>query len=272
MTKIINLQSKIELIENYNLKLRFTVEDLEEFNVVLLRMISDLAFSNKLEETANKMIPGEAITVTNEMLSSTGDNNIDQLLEIRDLIDETTNRLRQENNIKFKHREIYIPAQNVRYALGNLSYNNFVIFGINPSKATNVIPDLTISKIKTFAENEHCDGWLMLNLYPQIATNPKCLDNELNESYHESNLKIIHDLFKELGPQPEIFAGWGNLIKSRSYFKKCLKDIYEITKQYNPMWLHFDTLTNDGHPKHPSRLGYEVKKFEFDIETYINNL
>ena len=272
MTKIINLQSKVKLKDNYKAELLKTIENLEKFNDEMGQMLANLAFIDKWKETANGMCPGEAITVTHEMLSNTGDNNIDQLIKIRDLLYETADYLRKKHDFKLNHTEIYIKSKNARYALGELSYDNLVIFGINPSVSTNIESDFTVSKIKKLAEYESCNGWLILNVYPQITTNHKDIDIDLNIKYHEKNLKIIKTLFKELGSSPMIWAGWGDLITSRSYLKKCLEDIYTITEQFNPLWFNFGKLTNEGHPIHPLSLDLDIESYKFDLKTYISKL
>ena len=59
-----------------------------------------------------------------------------------------------------------------RYALGRKGIRPFVCFGVNPSTATPARLDPTVASVARFTEDHGYDGWLMLNLYPQRATNP----------------------------------------------------------------------------------------------------
>ena len=59
-----------------------------------------------------------------------------------------------------------------RFMLGEVGENPIICLGINPSTANDEKDDPTISKIRKIASENNCDGWIMLNLYPQRATNP----------------------------------------------------------------------------------------------------
>lgn len=59
-----------------------------------------------------------------------------------------------------------------RFMLGEVGENPIICLGINPSTANDEKDDSTISKIRKIASENNCDGWIMLNLYPQRATNP----------------------------------------------------------------------------------------------------
>lgn len=53
--------------------------------------------------------------------------------------------------------------------------NPLVCFGINPSTAVPNALDPTLKRVRRFAAENGYDSWTMLNVYPQIATNPKTL-------------------------------------------------------------------------------------------------
>ena len=62
-----------------------------------------------------------------------------------------------------------------RYALGQVFDENgktLICFGINPSTACPDSLDNTINKIIKIAHFNGYDNWIMLNIYPQRATNP----------------------------------------------------------------------------------------------------
>jgi len=78
-----------------------------------------------------------------------------------------------------------------RYALGTKEKNTLFCIGINPSTATPENYDMTMKLLKSFAKINNYDSWVMLNIYPQGATDPNELDKELNKNIHEKNIKIF---------------------------------------------------------------------------------
>ena len=66
-----------------------------------------------------------------------------------------------------KEPDIYEGDENNRFVLGLKGKNPFIVFGVNPSTADKKNSDRTISKVIRFAKRYKCDGWIMLNVYPQ---------------------------------------------------------------------------------------------------------
>lgn len=155
-----------------------------------------------------------------------------------------------------------------RYVLGEIGTKNLICIGINPSTATPESLDNTLKKVQKFASNKGYDGWIMLNVYPQRATNPKCIHTEINDSIHQENLKQIQLLIQEY-PNFDVWASWGTLINKRPFLKKCLVDVAEVLGS-DRNWLHLNELTKKGHPKHPLYLPYESEFNKFDITNYIS--
>jgi len=87
--------------------------------------------------------------------------------------------------------------------LGEVGENPIICFGINPSTANDIKDDPTILKIRKIASENNCDGWIMLNLYPQRAINPndmhKKADNDLNKKNvnieNEEYVYYVHSYF-----------------------------------------------------------------------------
>ena len=155
--------------------------------------------------------------------------------------------------------------KNARFVLGINGYNPLICFGINPSTATPVKTDPTINRVQNFAENNGFDGYIMLNLYPQRATEPKNIDTQRNVALHQENVwQIIRIL--EKGPRT-ILAGWGSLIEERPFFIDCL---YEIVLKISDChyWVSLG-LSKDGHPRHPLYIKATEEFREFDIKSYI---
>lgn len=157
-----------------------------------------------------------------------------------------------------------------RYVLGKYINNPLIVFGINPSIATQEVNDNTISIIEKIAEMRNCDGYLMFNLYPLRATN---IDSnfpiEANQEMHQENKKVIEKLIAD---NSQIVAAWGTHICDRKYFMDCLVEIDNIVKKHNAKWICLKK-TKLGHPHHPTRLAYEEMTFEeFNIQEYIGLL
>jgi len=137
---------------------------------------------------------------------------------------------------------------NARFILGKLGEKNLVVVGVNPSVATRESLDPTSKRIKKYSEIHGYDGWILINLYPQIQTKVDSLDNEKNDELVKINLKHIETILKE--KDITLVAAWGEAIEWRKYLKDCLKDIDTLAKKYNHEWNCIE-LTKYGHPCHP---------------------
>ena len=163
---------------------------------------------------------------------------------------------------------IYIgDDENVRYVLGQPGKCNLVIVGLNPSTATPQNPDLTISKVRKIAELEKLDGWIMINLYPIRETDPQKLPQNADEKLIAENLARITWL-KENIEIGKIYASWGCNIKNRKYLAEQCQKIAEIMDEN--LW-YIKGMTKSGHPRHPSRIGYNVEMEKFDVKDYLKN-
>lgn len=156
-----------------------------------------------------------------------------------------------------------------RFTLGTIGAKPLFIIGLNPSTADDKKPDLTITKVIGFAEQNEYDSFVMLNLYPQRTPYPNDLPETLNEKLYNENLAHI---LKVLGKYSavSILAAWGETISVRPYFKTCLSDIYAKAKDLKANWLQIG-LTKSGHPRHPSRAPYG-KLENFDVEAYLQTI
>lgn len=157
-----------------------------------------------------------------------------------------------------------------RYLLGRSGKNILIFIGVNPSYATPIDYTSTMRKIEGFALENRCDGWMMLNLYPQRAADPDELHKTLNSFLHHQNLKAIKKfLGKGYRKKIIILAAWGNSIDKREYLIHCLKDIYEIIRYCRRTWKSLGTLTQKGNPRHPLFTDYDVPLLDFDIIEYL---
>lgn len=171
-----------------------------------------------------------------------------------------------------------------RYLLGRPGKNNLVFVGINPNTANPEKLDRTATRINNLITTSgfeyekgksKCDGWIMINLSPQISRYPKDLleDNNKNEEIIKENIKAIKSLNKyKIGC---IYAAWGNAIenKKRKYLVNTLKEIVDILGDKN--WYHKGTLTQKNHPRHPLYVSSKTKMKKVKqgcVAQYINNL
>ncbi|MGM9996327.1 DUF1643 domain-containing protein [Campylobacter lanienae] len=75
-----------------------------------------------------------------------------------------------------------------RYMLGKKGKNTLICIGANPSVASGSECDTTMNNLCSILQNNCYDGFVMLNLYPLIATNLNDLAS-FDEKIHKFNLK-----------------------------------------------------------------------------------
>lgn len=141
-----------------------------------------------------------------------------------------------------------------RFTLGE--YNKFnsktlICFGINPSSATPENLDPTLRKVKAISLNHNYTNWVMINVYPQRATNPNDLHLNRNEQLHNDNLCEINKLLTDFSNANILFA-YGDLINKRPYLKTCLNDIVNLINSIKFTGQKFCIKrTIKGNPVHP---------------------
>ena len=150
--------------------------------------------------------------------------------------------------------DVYCGDNNYRYILGTKGEKTLYCFGINPSTATSDKDDETIRIVRGVAKKEGYTSFIMLNIYPQRATNPANLDNKANLKEYEKNLSMIIENIKD---GSSVWAAWGNSIAKRLYLQDCLNKIFIETKKKNIHWVKKGELTKKGNPGHP--LGLKLR-------------
>lgn len=165
---------------------------------------------------------------------------------------------------------IYSTSTNnsVRYYLGTKGKSPLIFCGLNPSTATSEKSDQTITKVKTFASNFGYDSFLMINLYPKRSTEPSDLPTKFDDKLLTKNIKNISSLLNNYH-NPDMLVCWGNNIVIRDYLNICAKEIGILLGPKFRMVYQLGSLTDMGHPRHPSRITYDVQMNRFDFKTYI---
>ena len=152
-----------------------------------------------------------------------------------------------------------------RYILGEKGDSPILCIGINPSIATSEKPDMTIKSVRNRVQDNY-NGWIMLNIYPQITTKPDSLHKEIDIDIHNENLKYIEQLATQYS-KFDIWATWGSSITRRKYLFDCLKDIVSVFNKLEVRWFKADTPSF--HPHHPLYLSKQTSLVEFDIKAYL---
>ena len=163
------------------------------------------------------------------------------------------------------------PDNLSRFAIGVAGDKPLHVIGLNPSTATNLKSDTTISKIKTFSSLNGYDGFMVYNLYPKRSTDPDRLPQRINRSLLKKNLDIIHSHVCATVSR-DIWLAWGQTISKRSYLLSCLVALKNNIDPLNPKWIILGEKTKGGHPRHPSRMSYKNSFNSFNLDEYINKL
>lgn len=166
---------------------------------------------------------------------------------------------------------IYTHDRNntVRYLLGTIGSNPLICVGINPSTAAPHALDNTLKSVERLSLYHGHDSWIMLNVYPQRATNPNDMHVECDPVIHKRNLEAIWNIIQNI-QKPRFWAAWGTLIEKRPYLLPCLKDICHIAQTMESTWVSMGKTSTKGHPHHPLYLSKTSEKNDFDIKGYLS--
>ena len=144
-----------------------------------------------------------------------------------------------------------IPAvySSERFALEKKGENPLVVFGFNPSTATDEKPDNTMRSVVKIADSHGYDGFVMLNLYPGRSTSPDALPLEGDITLHRKNLAVIETMLERY-PHADVLLAYGNLVFKRGYTQVYAKDIAALLQARSRRVLCIKKL-KIGMPKHP---------------------
>lgn len=153
-----------------------------------------------------------------------------------------------------------------RFILGTIGANPLVCFGINPSTAKPNNLDPTVNYVKRLAELNGYDSFVMLNVYPQRATNPDDLHKVYLPELRLENERHIATIIS--GKNLTLWAAWGGLITKRKYLITLLQSIATLPELQNCNWVARGIPTKSGHPHHPLYVRKEMPFVHFDITRY----
>ena len=140
-----------------------------------------------------------------------------------------------------------------RFVLGqvfNPTGKTLLCFGINPSTACPENLDNTIRKIISIGNYNGYENWIMLNIYPQRATNPNDMHLERDEALSKENLVHIKRIAEKY-PHCDVLLAFGNLISKRKYLRLCLDEILTLLSEEQGKKIKVIKLTKANNPVHP---------------------
>jgi hypothetical protein len=158
-----------------------------------------------------------------------------------------------------------------RYTLGEKGENPLICVGVNPSTAVPNKLDPTVASVARFSKERDYDGWIMLNLYPQRATNPDKMHKRFQKEIHLKNMHCIEEWVGRY-PGSDIWCAWGTLIEKRSYLSHCLHDMHTVFEAHECRYFSRGRLSKAGHPHHPLYLRKDAPMDPFDLNTYMGGL
>lgn len=143
-----------------------------------------------------------------------------------------------------------------RFVLGNTSRASvadppLIAICMNPSKADHSEADKTMNRlIQASLDNAH-PGWVMLNLYPERATDAsKLLDYDAVLS--AANCAAIEQVLSQY-EVAEVLVAWGGL--KHKTLRRAKIDVLDTLDRLGVKSFMFDGLTTGGDPFHPTPRG-----------------
>ena len=168
-----------------------------------------------------------------------------------------------------EYHPICISEGNHRFALEQPGENVLIVIGVNPSTADETKPDPTMQSVLRFVNAFGYDGFVMLNLSSQRATNPHDMTTVLDTTMHQKNLDVVAQMGKKY-PNADILLAFGNNVERRMYLTACFSCIYTLLKDHK-RWLCIggkEALTKHGHPRHPLYASTKLGLHEMDMSKY----
>ena len=160
---------------------------------------------------------------------------------------------------------LYVPNKydEYRYILGTRGQNPLIVIGANPSTASPERLDPTLRSAERIAAYNGYDSFLMLNVYPQRATDPKLVEKEGNEFLMHENVRAL-EYSLSLSPTKNVWCAWGNVIEGRPYMKKGARDEIAAGEKLGANWLCAGPPLKSGNPHHPLYLKTQTKLMPFE--------
>lgn len=143
-----------------------------------------------------------------------------------------------------------------RFALGNTSRASagdppLIAICMNPSYADHSEADRTVNRLIQASVDNAQPGWVMLNLYPERATDAsKLLDYDAGLS--TANCAAIEQVLRQYAV-PEVLVAWGGL--KHATLRRAKRDVLDTLDRLGVKPFTYDGLTTGGDPFHPTPRG-----------------
>jgi hypothetical protein len=145
-----------------------------------------------------------------------------------------------------------------RYALWRMwsqTRKPLMFIGLNPSTATSITNDPTITRCMARASNDGFGGLLVANLFAIVSSDPSILLNNSEAIGNETD-EYLRQL---IGLAGKVFCGWGSFPAAKIRSQEVLKLIPE------PYCLGVNA---GGQPKHPLYVSYAVPFQKLNLEKH----
>jgi len=150
---------------------------------------------------------------------------------------------------KNQEPDLIVPSdyQPYRFILGKKGNNPLVAVCMNPSAAREEFSDMTINTVIRTSEKLGYGGWIVVNMYPERATDVNNMES-FDEKLHQENIEKIAELIDEFDVK-QIWGAWGNL--KHKNLVKAKSDLMKLLLEKNVKVFHFGKLLKSGNPHHP---------------------
>lgn len=162
------------------------------------------------------------------------------------------------------------PDNGARTLLGTEGECPLVCIGVNPSTAFPGNLDPTVATVERVAAYAGYNGFMMLNVYAQRATDPDDIHLSLNHELHDWNLRSIASFVD--GRNLTVWAAWGTLIRKRAYLPGLLTEIVALPELSSCRWRSRGTRSRAGHPHHPLYVKDDAPLDQFDVGAHVASL
>ena len=143
--------------------------------------------------------------------------------------------------------EKYAPH---RFLIGKEGKNPLVAICMNPSAAKDDTSDRTVNQVIRTSEKLNYDGWFVVNVYPERATDAAKLA-KFDEKLAKENVNVIEKFLLSKNIK-EVWGAWGDL--KHDPLQKGKMMVLDMLKKHKIKIFHFADPTKSGDPRHPRGL------------------
>ncbi|MCL2864100.1 MAG: DUF1643 domain-containing protein [Lachnospiraceae bacterium] len=151
--------------------------------------------------------------------------------------------------------------QPYRYIIGKTGKNPLVAICMNPSAARDNVSDRTVNRVIQTSIHLGYDGWFVVNIYPERATDAAMLDH-FDKNHITENVAQIRQLLKEQNIK-EVWGAWGET--KYEHLKKGRNALLDMLREESIQIFAYQ-INSSGNPKHPLYLKIDAKN-----KVYLNH-